>query len=261
MPHWFHQGHVGRIQVARRGSDDPEAFEALRGRGLRGGSVLPPDTVCRVGRLIVIEGLDGAGKRTLAEGIEAQLVERGCTVQRAAFPRYAEDVHAELVAEALRGGHGDLGSSVHGMAVLYALDRRDAADRLRAQLADNDVVLLDRYVASNAAYGAARSGQDASGEFVEWVRGLEIDRFAAPRPHLQILLRVSTRIAAERAAHRERTETGRERDSFESDASLQQRCGEVYAELAEQGWWSPWVVVDGAGDVDFASLVDGEILR
>ncbi|MBE9376352.1 dTMP kinase [Saccharopolyspora sp. HNM0983] len=214
-----------------------------------------------MGRLIVIEGLDGAGKRTLADGIEAQLANRGCAVSRAAFPRYADDVHAELVAEALRGGHGDLGRSVYGMAVLYALDRRDAAADLRTQLAANDVVLLDRYVASNAAYGAAREHEDAAGRFVEWVRELEVDRFAAPRPQLQILLRVPTRVAAERAAHRERTETGRERDSFESDDALQQRCGRVYAELADRNWWSPWVVLDGTEDVDFASLVDGEILR
>lgn len=256
--------HMRRWQVAgirEHGQESDSPAAPVSARGLRGARTIPPDTVFRVGRLIVIEGLDGAGKRTLADGIKAQLVARGRTVQRAAFPRYADDVHAELVAEALRGGHGDLGRSVHGMAVLYALDRRDAADGLRAQLADNDVVLLDRYVASNAAYGAARSGEDASGEFVEWVRWLEADRFAAPPPDLQILLRVPTQLAAERAAHRERSETGRERDSFESDASLQQRCGEVYAELAERGWWSPWVVVDGAGEVDFAALVDGEILR
>ncbi|RRO12730.1 dTMP kinase [Saccharopolyspora rhizosphaerae] len=213
-----------------------------------------------MGRLIVIEGLDGAGKRTLARGITAELTARGCTVSSAAFPRYSEDVHAELVAEALRGEHGDLGSSVHGMAVLYALDRRAAADALRAHLAAHDVVLLDRYVASNAAYGAARLHQHADGEFVSWVRDLEITRFDLPRPDLQVLLRVPAEVAADRAEHRERTEADRDRDRFESDASLQQRCAEVYAELAEAGFWSPWVVVDGATDVDFGVLVDKHVL-
>ena len=211
---------------------------------------------CRVGRLIVIEGLDGAGKRTLAEGLEAALTGRGHSVARAAFPRYDADVHAELVAEALRGGHGDLGDSVYGMAVLYALDRRAAADALRADVQAHDVVLLDRYVASNAAYGAARLHQGAQGDFVAWVEQLEIERFGVPRPDLQLLLQVPIEVAASRAEHRERTESDRRRDNFESDSSLQERCGEVYAELASKSWWSPWRVVDGVSRVDFADLAD-----
>ncbi|MEV4648024.1 dTMP kinase [Saccharopolyspora sp. NPDC049357] len=213
-----------------------------------------------MGRLIVIEGLDGAGKRTLARGITAELNARGCSVASAAFPRYAEDVHAELVAEALRGEHGDLGASVHGMAVLYALDRRGAADALRADLDSHDVVLLDRYVASNAAYAAARLHQHADGEVVSWIRDLEITRFGLPEPDLQILLRVPAEVATGRAEHRERTESDRRRDRFESDTPLQQRCAEVYAELADADWWTPWVVVDGANEVDFAVLVDKHVL-
>ena len=202
----------------------------------------------------MIEGMDGAGKRTLAEGLGAQLRARGFSSSHAAFPRYDTDVHAELVREALHGAHGDLGASVYGMAVLYALDRRGAVEALRAQLAEHDIVLLDRYVASNAAYGAARLRQGADGEFVRWVHELEVERFAAPRPDLQLLLNVPATVAADRAEHRERREQDRDRDSFESDAPLQQRVGEVYAELAEAGWWSPWLVVDGSDRPDYAEL-------
>ena len=102
-------------------------------------------------------------------------------------------MHAELVRDALYGRLGDLGDSVHGMAVLFALDRRAAAAELREALRGHDVVLVDRYVASNAAYGAARLHQDAAGEFVAWVRALEIDRFAVPVPDHQLLLAVPPR--------------------------------------------------------------------
>lgn len=212
--------------------------------------------VASVGRLIVIEGLDGAGKRTLADGLAGELERRGRSVARAAFPRYDADLHAELVAEALRGGHGDLADSVYGMAVLYALDRRYAAEALCADLRQHDVVLLDRYVASNAAYGAARLHEDVHGDFVAWVYALEVQRFALPRPDLQLLLRVPTLLAASRAEHRERTEAQRQRDRFESDSSLQQRCAEVYEQLAETEWWSRWVVVDGANHIDAVPLAD-----
>lgn len=205
-----------------------------------------------MGRLIVIEGLDGAGKRTLADRLGAQLGAAGAKVARRAFPRYAVDIHAELVRDALYGRLGDLGSSVHGMALLFALDRRDAAAELRGALREHDALLVDRYVASNAAYGAARLHQDAAGEFVAWVRALEVDRFGVPVPDHHLLLAPPRAVAAERAAHRERTEAGRERDAFESDAGLQQRTEDVYAQLASGSWLAPWTRL--STDVDPAAL-------
>ncbi|MFL6144451.1 MAG: dTMP kinase [Labedaea sp.] len=207
-----------------------------------------------MGRLIVIEGLDGAGKRTLADTLTSAMAERGATVSRLAFPRYGADVHADLVREALHGRLGDLGDSVHGMAVLFALDRQAAAGRIRTDLAAHDVVLLDRYVASNAAYGAARLHQDANGEFVAWVRAIEVDRFGLPVPDLHLLLRVPPELAARRSVHRERTESDRGRDNWEADGDLQARCAEVYDQLAAVGWLSPWRVVDGTATVDFVAL-------
>jgi dTMP kinase len=201
--------------------------------------------------LIVIEGLDGAGKRTLADKLTAEL---GASVGQLAFPRYGVDVHADLVRDALHGRLGDLADSVHGMAMLFALDRRGAADDIRADLARHDIVLLDRYVASNAAYGAARLHQDARGPFVEWVREIEIDRFGLPVPDLQLLLRVPPELAATRSAHRERTESDRARDDWESDGGLQARCAAVYDQLAADGWLSPWHVVDGTSTLDYAGL-------
>jgi dTMP kinase len=207
-----------------------------------------------VGRLVVIEGLDGAGKRTLADALVAALRAAGASVAGMAFPRYDTDVHAELVRDALHGQLGDLGDSVHGMAVLFALDRLGAKDELHTQLAAHDVLLVDRYIASNAAYGAARLHQDADGEFVAWVRALEVTRFELPVPHAHLLLRVPVDVAASRAQHRERTEADRARDSFESDGGLQTRCSVVYDELAATGWLAPWHVLDGTLTQDMAVL-------
>ena len=206
--------------------------------------------------MIVIEGLDGAGKRTLADRLTAALAARGARVARRAFPRYDDDVHAELVRDALYGRLGDLADSVHGMAVLYALDRRAAADGLRADLATHDVVLVDRYVASNAAYGAARLYQDAGGEFVGWLHDLEFGRFGIPTPDHHLLLAPPLEVASDRARHRERTEPGRERDAFESDAGLQERTGVVYAQLAADAWLAPWTAFDDLTGPDVDELAD-----
>lgn len=204
--------------------------------------------------MVAIEGLDGAGKRTLSEALCAVLAADGAAVARFAFPRYDADVHAELAREALYGRLGDLAASVHGMALLFALDRRAAAAELRSAVAAHDVVLVDRYVASNAAYGAARLHEDAGGEFVAWDRALEVERFGIPVPDHQLLVAVPRAVAAARAEHRERTETGRTRDAYEADAGLQERTGAVYAQLAARSWLSRWSVVDGTDSVDAGAL-------
>ena len=82
--------------------------------------------------LIAIEGVDGAGKRTLTTGLRAAFTGAGKSVVTLAFPRYGQSVSADLAAEALRGAHGDLAESVYAMAVLFALDRAAA----RAEIAD-----------------------------------------------------------------------------------------------------------------------------
>lgn len=212
-----------------------------------------------MGRLVVVEGLDGAGKRTLTAALTAALHEAGASVTTLAFPRYGASVHADLVREALHGEHGDLGASVYGMGLLYALDRRDAAADIRDGLASHDVVLLDRYVASNAAYQAARLREGADSPVVAWVRELEIERFGLPVPDLHVLLRVPPAVAAARAEGRAAADDTRRKDAFESDDDLQARCARVYDALAAAHWLSPWRVADGVEGVDAAWLA-GECL-
>lgn len=197
-----------------------------------------------MGRLIVIEGLDGSGKRTLTEALSSRWRAEGRTVATMAFPRYGVDVHADLVRDALYGRLGDLSDSVYGPAVLFALDRRAAADEIRALLDAHDVVLLDRYVTSNAAYGSARlGGPDRPTDFPEWVRALEIDRFGVPVPDRQILLGTSVELSAQRARDRAGQEQDRALDRFEADDGLQRRTGAMYRRLAEASYLSPWTVL------------------
>ncbi|MGN0040766.1 MULTISPECIES: dTMP kinase [unclassified Rhodococcus (in: high G+C Gram-positive bacteria)] len=214
-----------------------------------------------MGGLIVVEGLDGAGKRTLSAGLVEAWRAAGARVATLAFPRYGRSIHADLGAEALRGQHGDTASSVEAMALLWALDRRDAADELRKLLAANDIVLLDRYVASNAAYTAARRHEDAAGPSVEWIRNLEYERFALPVPDLQVLLRVPVALAAERARSRAESDAARERDAYERDGDLQYRTGEVYDGLAQRHWMSRWIVAGAETDTQQLAVRISNLLR
>jgi dTMP kinase len=198
--------------------------------------------------LIAIEGVDGAGKRTLSDGLGKAFQQAGKSVATLAFPRYHRSIHADVAAEALHGEHGDLASSVYAMAMLFALDRAGAIEEIDGLRRDHDVVILDRYVASNAAYSAARLHQDAAGEAVAWVHRMEYERSGLPAPDWQLLLNVTAELAGQRARSREQSDPGRARDSYERDDDLQRRTGAVYAELAAAGWGGRWLVVDA--DVD-----------
>ncbi len=202
--------------------------------------------------LIAIEGVDGAGKRTLTDGLRACFKADGKTVASLSFPRYGQSAEADIAAEALHGGHGDLSTSVYAMAVLFALDRADARDEIALLRHQYDVVILDRYVASNAAYSAARLHQDAGGNVVAWVRDLEYERLRMPAPDWQVLLDVPVEVAAERAEHRARTEADRTKDAYERDDELQRRTREVYAGLAAADWGGRWVVAEP--DVEVPAL-------
>jgi dTMP kinase len=192
--------------------------------------------------LIVIEGVDGAGKRTLTNGLRAAFEGAGSSVATLAFPRYGHSASADLAAEALHGGHGDLSSSVYAMAVLFALDRSGARDEIGHLNGAYDVVILDRYVASNAAYSAARLHQGADGDVVEWVRDLEYGRLHLPSPDWQVLLDVPIELAAERADNRAQQEADRVKDAYERDDGLQRRTGAVYSGLAAADWCGRWLV-------------------
>ncbi|MGZ8176680.1 dTMP kinase [Williamsia sp. SKLECPSW1] len=203
-----------------------------------------------MGTLIAVEGLDGAGKRTLVDGLIARWGSDGRRVATMAFPRYGRSVHADIASEALHGEHGDLRSSASAMAMLFALDRRDAADEIRGLLESHDVVLLDRYVASNAAYTAARLGESADGDAVAWVEGLEFDRFGLPVPDRQVLLGTDPDLARSRATSRAAGDATRAMDAYERDTALQHATFAVYRDLVTRSWRSPWTAITGSEDLE-----------
>jgi dTMP kinase len=107
------------------------------------------------GTLITIEGLDGAGKSTLAQALERELAARGIRVELLREPGGVE------VSERIRALVKDPALAVlpRTEALLYAAARAQLVEeRLRPLLDDGAVVLLDRFVDSSLAYqGAGRS--------------------------------------------------------------------------------------------------------
>ena len=118
-------------------------------------------TVAR-GRLVTIEGIDGAGKTTLAAALREALAARGVDVARAA--RAGRRRAGGAAAGDREGPRSAIGARAE--ALLYAASRAQLVEELVAPaLAAGRWVLLDRYVDSSLAYqGAGRGlGTDAVG--------------------------------------------------------------------------------------------------
>jgi dTMP kinase len=135
------------------------------------------------GALITIEGLDGAGKTTLAQALVAAIAARGRAVELLREPGGVQ--LSERIRELVKDPALTVGARAE--ALLYAAARAQLVEeRLLALLAEGALVLLDRFVDSSLAYQGA--GRELG---VEQIRA--INRFATGglQPDRTLLLCIS----------------------------------------------------------------------
>ena len=146
------------------------------------------------GRLITIEGIDGAGKTTLAAALKDSLRTRGLDVRLLREPGGVEV--SERVRELVKDPAVRIGARAE--ALLYAAARAQLVEEaVRPLLESGSWVLLDRFVDSSLAYQGA--GRDLG---VEQVRA--INRFATGDldPDRTLLLQIDPILARERSSAR-----------------------------------------------------------
>lgn len=142
--------------------------------------------------LIVIEGLDGAGKSTQVKLLKEYINSKGLELKYIHFPRYDASIYGELIAKFLRGDFGAI-NQVHPqlVALLFAEDRRDASGIIKEWLNKGYCVLLDRYVYSNIAYQCSKMKNEAEREELRnWIFNTEFNVFGIPKPDINIFLDV-----------------------------------------------------------------------
>lgn len=184
--------------------------------------------------LIVLEGLDGAGKSTQISLLQSYFKTQGLNVKYLHFPRFDAPVYGDLIARFLRG---DLGSieNVHPMlvALLFAEDRHDAASLLRAWLEQGCVVILDRYIYSNIAFQCAKTGDySLSQELRDWIFDLEFNKYKIPVPNINLFLDVplnfvDSKLAAAREGQEREYLKGKQ-DIHEESITFQSRVRDIY---------------------------------
>jgi dTMP kinase len=146
------------------------------------------------GKLITIEGLDGAGKSTLAEGLVRELTARGQRVELLREPGGVD------ISERIRALVQDpaLTVSPRAEALLYAAARAQLVqERLAPLLERGAFVLLDRFVDSSLAYQGA-------GRELGLAEVRAINRFATGglTPERTLLLRIDPAVGRARQGER-----------------------------------------------------------
>ena len=190
--------------------------------------------------LVVLEGLDGAGKSTQVKKLRSYLESLFGSLEYIHFPRYDAPVYGDLISRFLRGDFGD-NETVHPqlVALLFAEDRHGAAPQMKQTLAAGGTVLLDRYVYSNIAYQCAKlSNPDEADELREWIFNTEYGNFDLPVPDLNIFLDVpigfvESKLKSQRGgADREYLEGAQ--DIHEADIEFQKRVRDIYRKQCER---------------------------
>lgn len=190
--------------------------------------------------LIVLEGLDGAGKSTQVKLLMEMLGRKGKEYEYIHFPRFDAPVYGDMIARFLRGELGEMDRvDPYVVALLFAGDRADAAPAIRRWLCEGKFVVLDRYVNSNIAFQCAKYDDPRKRqELREWILDTEFEKFGIPRPDLSLFLDVpfsftSSRLTEERGGS-DREYLRGARDIHEESLDLQRRVREVYLGIAAE---------------------------
>ena len=188
--------------------------------------------------LIVIEGLDGAGKSTQINRLNDYLGANGHRCHQLHFPRTDSPVYGELIARFLRGELGDIHHvNPYLVALIYAGDRLDFKPTLEKWLNDGDTVLLDRYVYSNVAYKCAKiTNTEENRALRDWILHLEFDYNRLPKPDLNIFLDapflfISQNLAEHRKGGERQYLLGK-KDIHEADVNFQEAVRKSYISLS-----------------------------
>ena len=172
-----------------------------------------------MGKLIVIEGIDGSGKSTQFRLLKDFLDRKSDVASKVLeFPRYSSSSSA-LIKMYLSGQFGDDPSSVNPYAAstFFTVDRYASFMQDWKDFYDNGgVILTDRYTGSNAIHQGAKLSRDDRDEFFRWLGEFEFTYIGIPKPDIVFYMSICAEIAVRRLTERQR-KTGEEADIHERD--------------------------------------------
>jgi dTMP kinase len=189
----------------------------------------------RRGAFIVIEGTDGSGKGTQFQILRDRLTTAGYQVESFDFPQY-DQPSSYFVTQYLNGKYGNADQvGPYTASLFYALDRYEAAPRIRQAIADGKIVIANRFTGSNMGHQGTKfaNPEERRGYFI-WLDNLEFEMLQIPRPDISFVLRVPVDKTLELIdKKKERGYTDKKRDIHEADRSHLERALSVYDDMTQ----------------------------
>ena len=191
-----------------------------------------------MGKLIVIEGLDGCGKTTQTELVCKRLKEDGIDFKKIKLPDYESD-SSILVRKYLAGDFGKNANDVNAYAtsVLYAADRfASYTEKWKEDYLAGKLIFADRYTPANAIYQMTKLPREEWDEYLDWLFDFEYNKIGIPAPDKVIFLdmpvEVSQRLMTERYEGDEN-----KKDVHEANVSFLNACREAALYAADKCGW------------------------
>ena len=192
------------------------------------------------GKIITIEGLDGAGKTTQIELLTNKLNLLNIKHKFIHFPMLNKGLYGKLIAEYLRGEFGSV-ENVHPklVALLFAEDRNEHKNQLREWLNEGYLIIMDRYVHSNIAFQCAKTYNIKEKiDLKNWILDFEFRHNELPQPNISFFLNVPFKFI-EQSLKNSRVGIDRDylngkTDIHEDSLDLQKKVYDEYLNLIEE---------------------------
>lgn len=215
-----------------------------------------------MGRLIVIEGLDGSGKSTQTPILADELRGQGKDVHVVSFPDYASD-SSMLVRMYLGGAFGKKPGDVNAYAAssFYAVDRYASYVQHWKEFYErsDSVIIATRYVSSNEIHQLAKLDRGDWTDYLDWVEEFEYGKLGIPHPDLVLYLDMKYEIAMDLVSGRSEA-TGQKKDIHELDADYMERCYKAAAYASDKLGWRNIICYEGKKPLS-QEIIAGKILE
>ncbi len=191
-----------------------------------------------MGKLIIIEGLDGSGKSTQTALLEDYLTARKINFKKIKLPDY-ESKSSTLVNMYLGGEFGNDANAVNPYAAgaFYAVDRFASFKlKWKNDYDSGTLILADRYATSNSIYQMEKLNRDEWDSYLSWSEDFEYNKIGIPKPDLVIYLDMPIEISQKLMSKRY---DGNEekKDVHEANVEFLKKCRSSALYAADrQGW-------------------------
>lgn len=192
-----------------------------------------------MGKLIVIEGLDGCGKSTQLELLPQNLAKKGIDSRSVSFPDYDSNSSA-LVKMYLGGEFGKKPGDVNAYAasLFYAVDRFASYKTNWGEYYNqNGVIVSGRYTTSNAVHQTSKMDESEWQGFLDWLYDLEYNKVAIPKPDKVIFLDMPIEVSQKLLSGRYQGDEAK-KDIHESDTEYLNKCRKAAMFTAEYSGWT-----------------------